>query len=136
MKRGVTVVEFLERFRANELTIRRSITLWLRLDRRLHPVLPEGWTREYRSDKGTLEDVCPHGIGHHGVHGCDGCCKAFDRPVYTADRAKKAAATRLRQAQEKLDAELEARGLAPDGKPYSQPEELKSFLQRSPRGQQ
>jgi len=21
-----------------------------------------------------MEYMCPHGIGHGGVHGCDGCC--------------------------------------------------------------
>ena len=23
---------------------------------------------------GAAEYACPHGIGHGGVHGCDGCC--------------------------------------------------------------
>ena len=25
----------------------------------------DAWRREY---------YCPHGVGHGGVHGCDGCC--------------------------------------------------------------
>ena len=45
----------------------------------------------WRSDKGVMERICPHGIGHTdpddaahrkrmgvkhaGVHGCDGCCR-------------------------------------------------------------
>ncbi len=38
----------------------------------------EGWTRNYRDDKGIWEDTCPHGIGHEeGVHGCEGCCKGL-----------------------------------------------------------
>lgn len=41
----------------------------------------------YRADRGIMERVCPHGVGHPdpddirirtggdpGVHGCDGCC--------------------------------------------------------------
>lgn len=48
------------------------------------------WPTVYRSDKGTMERNCPHGVGHPdpddlayhksegrawaGVHGCDGCC--------------------------------------------------------------
>jgi hypothetical protein len=28
---------------------------------------------------GSTEYACPHGIGHGGVHGCDGCC---DHPSY------------------------------------------------------
>jgi hypothetical protein len=51
--------------------------------------------RLYRSDRGLMERICPHGIGHpdpddlrykktimskedyeaESVHGCDGCCK-------------------------------------------------------------
>lgn len=35
---------------------------------------------------GRGELQCPHGIGHGGIHGCDGCCqsdsfeKAWQRP--------------------------------------------------------
>lgn len=39
----------------------------------------------WRSDRGIMERLCPHGIGHpdpdqqlrvgEGVHGCDGCCR-------------------------------------------------------------
>ena len=50
------------------------------------------WPMLYRFDRGLMERVCPHGIGHPdpdaiaygmrkfgesadtGVHGCDGCC--------------------------------------------------------------
>lgn len=39
---------------------------------------PQHW----REDRGIMERVCPHGVGHpdpddinvDGVHGCDGCC--------------------------------------------------------------
>ena len=49
----------------------------------------ETWTIRWRSDKGTAERVCRHGLGHPdiddvtyhlsvgrdvSVHGCDGCC--------------------------------------------------------------
>lgn len=38
----------------------------------------KNWTRNFRADKGTWEDTCPHGIGHENdVHGCDGCCKGM-----------------------------------------------------------
>jgi hypothetical protein len=49
------------------------------------------WRTNYRADRGLMERVCPHGIGHpdpddltwhvsqgrdyQGVHGCDGCCR-------------------------------------------------------------
>lgn len=44
---------------------------------------------QFRADKGTLERLCEHGVGHpdpdnirfdyDGIHGCDGCCKgAYD----------------------------------------------------------
>lgn len=53
-----------------------------------------GWRQHWRSDRGLMERLCAHGIGHpdpdhvafvrrvlgdelaweHGVHGCDGCC--------------------------------------------------------------
>lgn len=56
------------------------------------------WPTHWRGDRGLMERICPHGIGHpdddhlnwvertfgleraleEAVHGCDGCCK---RPV-------------------------------------------------------
>lgn len=46
---------------------------------------PQHW----RGDRGLMERICPHGIGHpdpddpklitddgEGIHGCDGCCAA------------------------------------------------------------
>jgi len=46
------------------------------------------WPLHWRSDRGVMERICPHGVGHpdpddlafhsgdeyYGVHGCDGCC--------------------------------------------------------------
>jgi hypothetical protein len=40
--------------------------------------MPQSW----RGDRGIIERICEHGIGHpdpdeimpNGVHGCDGCC--------------------------------------------------------------
>lgn len=52
------------------------------------------WPQSWRQDRGLMERVCPHGVGHPdpddlafrrsvlgedaawgwGVHGCDGCC--------------------------------------------------------------
>lgn len=45
------------------------------------------WPQQWRGDRGIMERVCEHGIGHpdpdeyklqidkyEGVHGCDGCC--------------------------------------------------------------
>lgn len=29
---------------------------------------------------GDREYSCPHGIGHGGIHGCDGCCAASSFP--------------------------------------------------------
>lgn len=50
------------------------------------------WPTNWRGDRGLMERLCPHGIGHpdpdalafqvrigndwQGVHGCDGCCRA------------------------------------------------------------
>lgn len=49
------------------------------------------WPQNWRSDRGIIERMCPHGIGHPDpddpkvkdryeyVHGCDGCCaRVFD----------------------------------------------------------
>lgn len=46
------------------------------------------WRQNWRGDKGMMERLCPHGVGHPdpddlrvrttpgvGVHGCDGCCR-------------------------------------------------------------
>lgn len=40
------------------------------------------WPQHWRSDRGIMERICPHGVGHpdpddistNTVHGCDGCC--------------------------------------------------------------
>ena len=44
------------------------------------------WKQHWRQDKGIMERICPHGIGHpdpdspwdsddgNWIHGCDGCC--------------------------------------------------------------
>ena len=44
------------------------------------------WKQHWRSDRGIMERICPHGVGHpdpddpkfideyERVHGCDGCC--------------------------------------------------------------
>jgi len=50
------------------------------------------WPQLWRQDKGVMERICPHGIGHPdpddaaynrrigkdylSIHGCDGCCRA------------------------------------------------------------
>lgn len=49
------------------------------------------WPLHWRADKGVMERICPHGVGHPdpddaahrdrmgqsflNVHGCDGCCR-------------------------------------------------------------
>lgn len=41
-----------------------------------------GWPQNWRSDRGLMERICPHGVGHPDPdeistdisHGCDGCC--------------------------------------------------------------
>jgi len=43
------------------------------------------WPQHWRDDRGIMERICPHGIGHpdpdqimanehNWIHGCDGCC--------------------------------------------------------------
>lgn len=44
------------------------------------------WPQNWRGDRGLMERLCPHGVGHpdpddlsaDGIHGCDGCCAAPD----------------------------------------------------------
>lgn len=48
------------------------------------------WRQHWRADRGIIERICPHGVGHpdpdgmfdpaDGVHGCDGCCRPPDKP--------------------------------------------------------
>lgn len=41
------------------------------------------WPQHWRGDRGLMERICPHGVGHpdpddinpDDVHGCDGCCR-------------------------------------------------------------
>jgi len=41
------------------------------------------WPQHFRLDRGIMERMCPHGVGHPDpddvtddtTHGCDGCCK-------------------------------------------------------------
>jgi len=45
------------------------------------------WPLNWRGDRGTMERICPHGVGHPDpdgisedtVHGCDGCCRPQGR---------------------------------------------------------
>ncbi len=32
------------------------------------------WPYQRTNSSGIREYACPHGIGHGGTHGCDGCC--------------------------------------------------------------
>lgn len=61
--------------------------------------LMRAWPQYWREDRGMMERICPHGIGHPdpdyisyvervmssedawaaGVHGCDGCCTPHER---------------------------------------------------------
>jgi hypothetical protein len=44
------------------------------------------WPQNWREDRGIMERICPHGIGHPDpddpttdkIHGCDGCCETPD----------------------------------------------------------
>lgn len=50
------------------------------------------WKQHWRSDRGIMERICPHGVGHpdpddlsireggDNRHGCDGCCKGASYP--------------------------------------------------------
>jgi len=53
-----------------------------------HPM--RGYTQQWRADRGIIERICPHGVGHpdpdeyalatgvdDGAHGCDGCCAGY-----------------------------------------------------------
>ena len=55
----------------------------------------------YRFDRGIMERICTHGIGHpdpddirilngddNGIHGCDGCCIRFATEEEYADSQK------------------------------------------------
>lgn len=41
------------------------------------------WPFQRINSNGKKEFSCPHGIGHGGIHGCDGCCrhKSFKREL-------------------------------------------------------
>lgn len=52
------------------------------------PHAMRSFPQHWRADRGIIERVCPHGIGHpdpddlritrghdNGMHGCDGCCR-------------------------------------------------------------
>ena len=36
------------------------------------------WPLLRTNSGGDIEFMCPHGVGHGGTHGCDGCCKELD----------------------------------------------------------
>ena len=41
------------------------------------------WPTLRTNTNGALERMCPHGVGHGGIHGCDGCCqdKSYDKAI-------------------------------------------------------
>lgn len=58
-----------------------------------HPIY--GFEQRWRSDRGIMERICRHGVGHpdpddpalkgkdgwaEAVHGCDGCCSGIQYP--------------------------------------------------------
>ena len=43
----------------------------------------------YPKRDGKLEYSCRHGIGHGGVHGCDGCCSDPNFPIPAKGRARR-----------------------------------------------
>jgi hypothetical protein len=46
------------------------------------------WTQHYRSDKGVMEYLCSHGVGHElGIHGCDGCCGDKSFPLLPSSQS-------------------------------------------------
>ena len=42
-------------------------------------IWPDRWELHIRID-GRIEYDCEHGVGHGGVHGCDGCCRKDSYP--------------------------------------------------------
>lgn len=38
------------------------------------------WPYQRINSNGAKEYSCPHGVGHGGIHGCDGCCRAENFP--------------------------------------------------------
>lgn len=36
---------------------------------------PWNWPFQRINLGGAKEYACPHGVGHGGLHGCDGCCE-------------------------------------------------------------
>lgn len=36
------------------------------------------WPFQRINSNGAIEFSCQHGVGHGGIHGCDGCCKDLD----------------------------------------------------------
>ncbi len=112
-----TVEEYLAKFRLREMSIERSVMLWLKKEKRKAPKLDqkidERIAERVRSKK--LADV--------------------RKQELSAVRAQ-----RLKLARERHDEELrlEAAGLAPDGRPYvvdpTPPPPLQRFLQAGPRG--
>lgn len=64
------------------------------------------WHPHWRGDRGILERICPHGIGHpdpdqfvywdetdqswQKVHGCDGCCQEINtiNPEYNSNHVQ------------------------------------------------
>lgn len=41
---------------------------------------PWHWPYLRINSSGAKEYACPHGIGHGGLHGCDGCCQDKNFP--------------------------------------------------------
>lgn len=74
-------LEYLRSVHPADKCVGKSCTIHNMSDHHMRS-FPQHW----RSDKGIMERVCPHGVGHPdpdeyraklnglGVHGCDGCC--------------------------------------------------------------
>lgn len=62
-----------------------------------------GWATNYRTDRGLMERICCHGVGHPdpdsvsfglkfgkdiSIHGCDGCCSPPNTDLRNGDLVK------------------------------------------------
>jgi hypothetical protein len=41
-----------------------------------------GWPFDRINSGGDIEYACEHGVGHGGMHGCDGCCRKTNLDVF------------------------------------------------------
>jgi len=86
---GISPNEMLEIGRGKELLA--FIENQLKENKPPDDLIEWNWPYLRVNSSGAKEYMCPHGVGHGGIHGCDGCCghESYQRRINARKKKRK-----------------------------------------------